>query len=251
MNLSIIITYRPAAPIRKKHLDWTVKRYKKMFPTAELIISEDTTGKGWTDFQKGIYINKGVCFASKENLLITDIDVVLPKESILKGLELLEKYSLVTPYSILYKLNAGSSKRILSKKPWIALPKVSLKQQKKQVISKDHPQGIHMIKRKDFIKIKGYDERFVGWGSEDSAFQNAAGTLCGSIHRVQGIALHFKHGIVKNRQKKRDIGINGYWLPIYKKAYGNVAAMKEILKSRRDLTEDSKKFSGKGEKGVK
>ena len=142
---------------------------------------------------------------------------------------------MITPYSTIYKLNAGSSGRVLSKQPLITFPKVPLDKQKKQVLSQTYPQGIHIITKSNFYKVKGYDEGFTGWGSEDSAFQISVRTLCGPIYKLEGDALHFKHGIVKNRQYERDNGINGILLTKYKDALGDISKMKEILQDRREL----------------
>ena len=238
MNLSIIMAYKLDTDIRKRHLRWTAKRYRAMFPKAELLIMKSISeGIGWTDFRKGVYINKGIERATRDNLLITDIDIVLPKSSILKGIKMLDKYSIVTPYNVIYKLNYKSSNKILFKKPLIQFPTPPLRQQKKQILSPMHPQGIHLITRANALKIKGYDERFIGWGSEDSAFQMAAITLCGAFTKIDGIALHFKHGIVKDRHKKRDAGINGQLLEKYSEAFEDIDKMKVILAERRDLIE--------------
>lgn len=233
MKFSIIIAYKADHGIRTQHMLWTVARYQCMFPDAEIIISQspDDTG-GWSNFCKGRWINAGVRKATNRILLITDIDVILSKVNIIESIKRAKQHCLIVPYDTLYKLTNGTSKRILSRRGDASMPKVALAQQKKVVLGDMHPQGISIIMKENFERAGGYDERFIGWGSEDSAFQTAVATMCrGALLQLPGYAYHLKHPVVHNRQVLRDHRV-GDILAEYKSARGDKEKMSDILKKR-------------------
>ena len=233
MKLSIIIAYRADSGLRARQMIWTVARYKKMFPSAEVIVSEDKSGTGWEGFCKSRWINRGVKRSSGDILLVTDIDVILPKDGIMEAIKHLDNHCLVVPYNVIYKLNTTTSSRILSASASSRTPAVNPDEQKKVVLGNSHPQGIGVMTRENFLRSGGYDERFVGWGSEDSAFQIAARTMCdGSMLQLDGIAYHLKHPIVKNRHSLRDARV-GEIINEYKAAEGNREAMGLIIGGRK------------------
>ena len=233
MDLSIIVAYRGDDGLRTRQMKWTVRRYREMFPEAEVILSEDKSDQGWTSFCKSKYINLGVKRSTRSVLLITDIDVVLPRGSILKAVKALDKNCLVVPYNLLYKLSSSSSERILGNLPTKRMPNVPLSLQTAVSLTKRwHPQGISVITRENFDLAGGYDERFVGWGSEDSAFQSAVNTMCeGGFLQLEGIAYHLKHPIVKDRHLLRDQRV-GDLVEAYTAARHNKEAMKKIIDGR-------------------
>lgn len=237
MDLSIVMAYKSDGGLRDRHFRWTMERYRTMMPGVEIVVSEDkrTKTKDWEGFCKSKYINRGVKRAHGKFVLITDIDIILPKESIYGAMDMADRLdACVVPYSTLCKLNHGTSSVVLSKRPAASLPVVALEKQKRVSLENGRPQGIAVISRKNFMRIGGYDERFVGWGSEDSAFQSAAMTLCtGGLVIYDGIAMHLWHKIMKNRHKLRDERI-GDVVEAYKNARFDRGKMLEIIRHRYD-----------------
>ena len=72
------MAYKEDSDIRKKIFDWTMRRYKFIFPEAEIIIGEDDSKS--KDFCKARAINNAVAQSKYDNLLITDVDIILDKE---------------------------------------------------------------------------------------------------------------------------------------------------------------------------
>jgi predicted glycosyltransferase involved in capsule biosynthesis len=202
-----------------------------MFPSAEIIISEDKKSQedGWSGFCKSKYINRGVRKAKHEIVFIADIDVILPKESIVKSARKLNKYDCVIPYNVIYHTNSKDAMRILGKTPWIKMPTIVLAKQKKVSLSNGRAQGLCLVKKSTFEKMGGYDERFSGWGSEDSAYLKAMETMTGKkVYIQKGDAYHLKHPIVKDRHKLRDQNV-GELLDAYRKAEGNKKMMRKVI----------------------
>lgn len=86
-----------------------------------------------------------------------------------------------------------------------------------------------IISRELFDRVKGFDERFIGYGEEDLAFVASTGTM-GTKLRVNGIAYHLSHGEPQKdhplRQQNRDLCSR------YRGADGDIAAMQAILDER-------------------
>jgi predicted glycosyltransferase involved in capsule biosynthesis len=63
--------------------------------------------------------------------------------------------------------------------------------------SEDHPEpsvgGCIVVSRKAFDYVKGYDDRFIGWGEEDRAFEMSLATLVHPAIRLAGPIYHLWH----------------------------------------------------------
>lgn len=71
MNLSIIIPYRDNGQEDRYYIaEWCFKRYKYLFPNAEIILSDSSK----TIFSRGESINLGVAKAKGDYIIITDSD---------------------------------------------------------------------------------------------------------------------------------------------------------------------------------
>ena len=90
-----------------------------------------------------------------------------------------------------------------------------------------------MISRKDYDQVGGHDERFVGWGSEDSAFIKTVTTMIDKPPlRLSGVAFHLWHPVDPNRARKRDTSEKSTIIAEYFEANGDKVKMSEILKKR-------------------
>jgi len=229
MNFSIVMAYRGDKGIRARHLDWTVSNYRKLFPGAEIVISRDT-GVGWDTFCKSRMINEGVAKARNNNLLITDIDVVFQKDIILEALEEVEKHSMIIPMNELWWLSRQGTERVLNSKRELKVSNDMVLKKEKRVLYR--PNGWHVMTKDSFYEAGGYDERFVGWGGEDSCFIRACVTMSSKpFLRKEAVAYHLWHPVDNRRHKKRDRR-SGVLIQKYIEAFGKKDRMTAILNKR-------------------
>jgi predicted glycosyltransferase involved in capsule biosynthesis len=235
LNLSIIMTYKPNTENRRKQLEWTVARYCKMFPTSEIIVAVDSAGT-WVDFNKSKSTNEAVWASTGDNLLITDIDVIMGKEDIERAVKMLDDYSMIQMVEKLVNLNRKTSERILKEKPTSKMPYLNEKRQA-IVIRKDYDMnGWHLVKKRTFFEVGGFDERFVGWGSEDTAFVCSVATMSDKpFKRLDNTVAHLWHEKDKDRRKKRNSSYSGELARQYLDAMHNKELMQKILDEKRSV----------------
>ncbi|MDD3958565.1 MAG: galactosyltransferase-related protein [Candidatus Izemoplasmatales bacterium] len=232
-TFSIILAYRPDGGIRDRHLKWTINHYKAMFPDAEIIVEKDESGTGWDTFDKSACINRGVRRSHGRFLLITDIDIILIKNKILSCFERLNQHSIAFPFNEIVFLDLNLTESVLKTKKSQRFPRVNSAGCKVKSRTGTQPSGIYVISRKDYDLIGGHDERFVGWGSEDSAFIKTVTTMIDKPPlRLSGLAFHLWHPVDPNRALKRDTSEKHPMMLEYFEANGDKAKMSGILKKR-------------------
>lgn len=233
-KLSIIIAFRSDGGIRDKHRRWTQAHYQKMFPDAEIIIVEDKSKqRGWDTFNKSKLINESVRRSTGNVLFITDVDMIFIKNKIIKAVELAFLHSIVFPHDAIYFANEKTTMSILGLRTSDAFPKVDLSKMKLKTRCAKQPGGCFVITRQNYDKAGGHDERFVGWGSEDSVFIKAATTLIDLPYlRIPGASIHLFHPVDPERAKKRDQSAKGILLEKYLDALNNKEKMMQIIQER-------------------
>lgn len=176
--LSFIIPYReptwPDLNIRKNNLFYVKKYFSDLYPEAEFIIGEQNFDH--KDFSRSNAINNGVKKSKGDTLIICDADVFLKKEVIDEAIKLIPKFPFIIPFGYVIKMNRKVSNEIINgkqisltemeKDPWEL---INIRQGESTYGDKIAG-GIQIITRELFDKIKGYDERFIGHGYEDSVF---------------------------------------------------------------------------------
>jgi predicted glycosyltransferase involved in capsule biosynthesis len=134
----------------------------------------------------------------------------------------------IIPYSCSYILNRQGSLGI-TKTGRIELPQgiCSLEVEKKCFY---YGGLMNVVSRKAFEKIGGMDERFVGWGEEDSSFARALDTLVGKHYRMDETIFHLWHPPANCYHPHREF--NKRLENRYRQVEGNIRAMKRLLKEQ-------------------
>lgn len=172
--LSIIIPYRKSdSKVRERNFEFVVKRFEEQFKhmNHEIIIGEQTQNEKW--YCRSNCINNGVRQSSGDVLLISDADILIDFDSIIESLQY---PPFVIPFGRCINMNKKVSEKILNGEH------VSIEEMEKKpdIVRDIRPGtsmwgdklagGIQLIDRELFDKVGGMDERFIGWGWEDSHF---------------------------------------------------------------------------------
>jgi hypothetical protein len=173
-KISIIIPYKKdiydPKGVREKNYNFVVDRYQKMFPRAEIVIGEDKIGDD-IHFCRSSAINDGIKKSVGNMIIISDSDLIISKENLLRGLKEVENYGFVIPWGRCYDISQDLSNKFIStgEIDWYNVKKPNLRDIRD--IRKDKlAGGIQIILRNVFNNLGGYNEEFYGWGYEDSDF---------------------------------------------------------------------------------
>jgi predicted glycosyltransferase involved in capsule biosynthesis len=167
-------------------LTWVYERILKLYPGAEIILS---TQDKRANFNKAETINNAVKTIKRDILAICDADIFFSKDLIDLAIKELDNYSLIIPYRDCNYYDVEATKDILKYNPSINLSQ--MKSYDTNVYENAYG-GLNIIRREDFNYIKGFDERFNGWGCEDVAFAYKAKTIL-SMNRFDRRIYHLYH----------------------------------------------------------
>ncbi|MDP3066238.1 MAG: galactosyltransferase-related protein, partial [Methanobacteriaceae archaeon] len=141
---------------------------KKMFPKAQIVIAGDPSEE--KEYCRAHSINHGVSKAKQNKLIIMDSDIYLDKEPIVKALEMLDEHQFVLPFGLIKDITPVISKRLLDGQTVDYETLFWNTYMDRDIRECQCAGGMQIITKELFNKIGGYDERFIGWGYEDTAF---------------------------------------------------------------------------------
>ena len=171
-DLSIIIPYKYVNPVRDKTFQYIHEYYQEKYPKSEICIGEDTTTT--KQFNCSNAINNGVKQSNGKYVFIVGADTFVPKEYVQKSVKQLKHSPFIIPFGYIYSLDPYISQRIVSHED-LSLNEIEKHGQKISIIPGDthytpKNSGVQVMEKTFFNQMNGYDERFVGWGFEDTYF---------------------------------------------------------------------------------
>ncbi|HET7579913.1 MAG TPA: galactosyltransferase-related protein [Bacillales bacterium] len=227
-QVSVLIPYKPDNGIRDDLFKWVKAFYEETMPEVEFCV-----GKALSEpFNRSRAINLAAKQATRDILVIADSDIIFDPEILTQAIPLLDQQAWIIPYSQWFDFTEPSTKKLLTSAPQWPLPKkIEVKNRFKnrayQPVS-----GVIVVTRENFTRVKGFDERFVGWGREDDAFRCAMDTICGPYKRLCHNAIyHLWHPKVGGKRNP-NIRNNNKLLLRYKNRSGNVKRMEKLIHER-------------------
>jgi predicted glycosyltransferase involved in capsule biosynthesis len=206
MSLSVIIPFCPDGGRRDQNFNWVTKRLQSLLPDAEIMISIQEE----PPFNRSLAINNGAKMATGDILLFCDADMIFDKEIIENSLKIVYDVPWVAPMNQYKKLTWRTSNDLLRIPADVCLNYIDLNTYGEMGSERCHAGAMFMITKENFIKTGGFDERFLGWGYEDNAFELKAEMIIGKCVESSGIAYHLWHPISVNhypdlKQKNKEL----------------------------------------------
>jgi len=191
--ISILIPFRDTGD-RKEQLEWLQKRWAKLFPEAEVIIESDD---GQDPFSKTIAVNKCYKKATSDILAIVDADVWVDPKILIDAADKIrnKKAVWVRPCGKVYRLKKEFTKNLIAFSPDTPFPKATEDDCERVTPTVGL---VAVFSREQFEKVGGMDERFRGWGWEDTAWNILLDGIFGKAQVWNNIVYHLWHPRVRS-----------------------------------------------------
>jgi hypothetical protein len=189
MKLSFLVPFRDVDGTRTRAKDWILARWKHFYPDAEFCLAPDD---GVDPFNKSLAVNTAAKQATGDVFVILDADTWIDLSWMEKGLQQLGRYPWVIPARKSYRLTQEASEAILRLPASGEMPRLV---NRRTVVEQTGPVVgfIHIVPRQGFEMIAGMDERYRGWGGEDSSFVRALDVVWGRHIQLPGSVISLWH----------------------------------------------------------
>ncbi len=232
-RFSVLIPWRTDNGPREVIFEWIVQRYLYFYgDNVQLCIADS----GHDPFNRAASRNKAFNEAVHDVILIADADTP-PQRDFVRAFRSLRLFDLAYsyPYKTYYALKQELTERLLRSSSDVEIPSPSPVEIEFRMESWA---GSICMTKKSYEAVNGYDERFIGWGYEDTAFREACSVLLTESVRLPGHVVHMWHPFPKEETwEQPDIKNNEDLFAEYERA-GSPPVMQSLVDSRYGLTDD-------------
>jgi hypothetical protein len=223
-GVSVVIPFKPDGGQRDRLFPWVHAWWQAALPAAELIVEHRLD----TPFCLAAARNRGVERATGDVLIIADADMVCERAAVLQAIATVRRDGgWALPYDVLELLDEPTTAAVLAAPadPSQLLPTDGVAERNWSSVS-----GVVVVPRAGWDIVHGQDERFLGWGYEDLAFQHALDTLWGPLQRVGGRLVHLHHPRSLEATFEQPLAIRSRRvLAQYAEATGNRPRMRRLV----------------------
>lgn len=189
MKLGIVVPWRHQES-RAAAFVKTIERLSQQFPDSTIYCSD----KPGERFSISGARNKGCLEAIEDGcdtLLVVDADMLLEKDAIERAIEKSKlMVSVCLPYTVLNRMNEELSTSVINDEILFE----ETRGHNTGYTVTNQIGGAYVMQSSTFLRLNGWDERFLGWGFEDDAFAAAHSAILGkTLDKVQGYAVTFYH----------------------------------------------------------
>jgi GT2 family glycosyltransferase len=144
-------------------------------------------------FNKGYGYNVGAKNAKGNYLIFNDVDLFLELKLYSLLISKLDQFDIINPYKYLCFLDKNDSDLFISDNY-----KFTIANDEQYIIPSVISGGIFMMKKENFLALKGFDEDCYGYGHEDDIFDTKIRKLKQSIYNDDSTAIHIYHKGITN-----------------------------------------------------
>jgi hypothetical protein len=163
---------------------WCRPWWQEHFPEWPLFEGHHTVGL----FNRSAALNLAAAAAGEWDVaVIIDADVICDPEHVREAVRIAaDQGRMVVPFTVRHNLDARGSRKVMAgyDGPWERYIAQNYYDQHSSVVA---------VPRNVWQTVGGFDERFAGWGMEDTAFACAVTTLVGPLVHMEGEAWHLWH----------------------------------------------------------
>lgn len=181
MNVTVVIPYRGDGAHRDRAYTHTRAHLTALLPDAEIVAADS----GHAPFNRAASRNEGVRQARGDVVVVCDADSLPEPEPLHAAINAAPTGGVHLPYTFFRALTREHTERVLHDG---APPRAA----KPLYYSTTSVGGCYVATRDTWWAAGGQDERFHGWGYEDTAFAWAAECLVG-LHRHHGVLYGLWH----------------------------------------------------------
>ena len=198
MKLSFLIPFRDVDGTRTAGHQWLLKRWQHFYPEAEFCIASDD---GVDPFNKSLAINNAAKQATGDIFLILDADTWVEPKWVNEAIaRIADGIPWVVPCIKNMRMKQDFSEQLMKLDPTGPLPPI----QNRNAETVGPVVGfLHIMPRKAFEAVGGYDERIRGWGGEDTSFTWAMDIINGRHRKLHGVAMCLWHERPRDKSKFR------------------------------------------------
>ncbi len=221
---SILIPFQGGNAHREKIFNWLVGFYEKNVPEAEIVIGEDYTGRINRSRMRNDAFNK----STRDILVYIDADGLIRPEDIREAVKRVRRGTAMVQAETVTWITKESTATILDgPTDWPPIEKKDI-QAVERVLGE-----FFVLSRETFEKVRGWDERFEGWGGEDQVFRCAIMALVGKIEKLPSTIYHLWHPRTVNECPKHSgFKVNKVLRDRYVAYQGNSRAMESLISER-------------------
>lgn len=235
MKVAFLIPYRPDGGRRTEIFQWVHQRICRQFEGLDVHV---VSGSNPGEFSRSRSKNELAGMAPNADILVfQDADTIAPVEFYLQSFRTLEANprQWVLPYTHYYNLSEVATDDLLSRDPLYELPERDVRdRQLYEHDLLDAISGAVVVTREAFEAVNGFDERFIGWGYEDRAFETALTTLWGQLTRLDSHVYHLWHPCPpETTWEQPQLQANRRHNDKYNAARGRDVAMRALVEGNR------------------
>lgn len=226
-GVSVVIPFKADGGQRDTIFQWVAAWWRAALPAAELIIEQSLD----EPFCLAASRNRGAARAAGDVIVIADADMVCELGALLEAIAAVRRHGgWALPYDVLELLDEATTAAVLAApaQPHAPLPTEGVSERNLTSVS-----GVVVVPRAGWATVHGQDERFLGWGYEDVAFQHALNTLWGPLRRVPARLVHLEHPRSLATTFEQPLAVRSRRvLAQYVEAVGDARRMRRLVEGR-------------------